>query len=365
MRPLGAFGRGWEWALAAAGAVYTGLYLLLIYLLQIPALAAHVDTRLLRDYGAMSVVADAEPPHDFEADRHLAVFAFHAIGVALLYCVAVTAVTSSGLERQRLKQLQSPPVPSRGRRRASAGVVAASSAPSGSSLPALGVGVGSTPAMAALVEESESESEVESDGEEENGDGDGEEEHHPLHQVLKEFAQWFVARYGLYLCFLVYIILALERPTVLGFVFMLFVMVGAVLPGLVFRSCAPLLLVYTGCYAAAVYWFGAVGLRNGYFPPDVVRRLGAIGLVPMDPFTDGWLIAGVPLFMTVRRVLCDWGVVECTFILCVSTSRLLSSPPPITHCRPCSASPGTTARRSSSRPGRTAPSRRCQQQQQS
>jgi hypothetical protein len=40
--------------------------------------------------------------------------------------------------------------------------------------------------------------------------------------------------------------------------------------------------------------------RNGYFPPAVERRLGAIGLVPMDPFTDGWLIAGVPLFMTVR-----------------------------------------------------------------
>lgn len=358
MRPLGAFGRRWELALAAAGAVYTGLYLLLIYLLQIPALAAHVDTRLLRDYGAMSVVADAEPPHDFEADRHLAVFAFHAIGVALLYCVAATAVTSSGLERQRLKQLQSPPVPSRGRRRTSAGVVAAASAPSGSPLPALGVGVGSTPAMAALVEESESESEseAESDGEE-GGDGDGEEEHHPLHQVLKEFAQWFVARYGLYLCFLVYIILALERPTVLGFVFMLFVMVGAVLPGLVFRSCAPLLLVYTGCYAAAVYWFGAVGLRNGYFPPDVVRRLGAIGLVPMDPFTDGWLIAGVPLFMTVRCVKLDVHIHP----MCLILAPLL----PPSHYRPCSALPGTTARRSSSRPGRTAPSRRCQQQQQS
>lgn len=310
MRPLGAFGRGWERALAAAGAVYTGLYLLLIYLLQIPALAKHLDARVVRDYGAMSTVvatdADAHASSVFEADRHLAVFSFHTIGVALLYCVAAAAVTSASLERRRQRQLQSPPVASRGRRRTSAGVVA-SSAPaggsgSGSPLPAgLGlVGGSMQTTMAALVEESESDVDSDGEGEEDGADGEGEEEHHPFHQVLKEFAQWFVARYGLYLCFLVYIILALERPTVLGFVFMLFVMVGAVLPGLVFRSCAPLLLVYTGCYAAAVYWFGAVGLRNGYFPPDIERRLAAIGLVPMDPFTDGWLIAGVPLFMTVR-----------------------------------------------------------------
>ena len=52
----------------------------------------------------------------------------------------------------------------------------------------------------------------------------------------------------------VYVILALQRPTVLGFVFMTIVIVGAVLPDFVFRQCAPLLLMYTGCYAVTVYW---------------------------------------------------------------------------------------------------------------
>ena len=114
---------------------------------------------------------------------------------------------------------------------------------------------------------------------------------------LQSFAQWLVAKYGLYLCFLVYIILALQRPTVLGFVFMAIVMIGAVLPDFVFRACAPVLLVYTAGYAAAVYWFGSVAIRNGYFAADAEKLLAPIGLVVMDPFSNGWLVAGVPLCM--------------------------------------------------------------------
>lgn len=111
------------------------------------------------------------------------------------------------------------------------------------------------------------------------------------------FAQWLVAKYGLYLCTLVYIILALQRPTVLGFVFMAIVMVGAVLPDFVFRACAPALLVYTSGYAAAVYWFGSVAVRNNYFGADADKLLKPIGLVIVDPFLDGWLVAGIPLCM--------------------------------------------------------------------
>lgn len=67
-------------------------------------------------------------------------------------------------------------------------------------------------------------------------------------------AEKFTAYYGMYLCFIVYVILALQRPTVLGFVFMVIVMVGAALPDFIFRLCAPTLLMYTGCYSAVVYW---------------------------------------------------------------------------------------------------------------
>eukprot|EP00624_Nannochloropsis_granulata_P005297 evm.model.NODE_37437_length_30217_cov_24.682034.8 len=111
------------------------------------------------------------------------------------------------------------------------------------------------------------------------------------------FAQWLVAKYGLYFCTLVYIILALQRPTILGFVFMSIVMVGAVLPDFVFRACAPVLLVYTGGYAAAVYWFGSVAIRKNYFGAEAEKLLEPIGLVIVDPFSKGWLVAGIPLCM--------------------------------------------------------------------
>lgn len=323
VRPLGAFGRGWEMTLASSGAAYTSLYLLLVYTLQIPALAKRLDMDVMRNYGAMSMHESTNP--------HVAVFAFHVIGISLLYVVAAAVVASTTLEQRRLQQL--PAAPRGNRRRTSAGT-----APTLTALQLQQQQVGSASPVVGEEDQPRRRQDVlglvsDSEGEEGEEGEDTEEEHHPLHQAVKEFAQWFVARYGLYLCFLVYIILALERPTILGFVFMLFVMVGAVLPGLIFRSYAPLLLVYTGCYAAAVYWFGAVALRylpiylhacllacccclllfirsftfvhstrncfrNDFFPPAVERTLGAIGLVPMDPFSDGWLIAGVPLFMT-------------------------------------------------------------------
>lgn len=46
--------------------------------------------------------------------------------------------------------------------------------------------------------------------------------------------------------------------------------------------------------------FGSVVIRNEYLlssTHDLIR----VGLPPIDPFTNGWLVAGVPLYMAVRK----------------------------------------------------------------
>ena len=346
----------WETGMAVAGAVYVGVYLLLIYLFQMAAVARRVNVSDYRQYGIMNVVLPTPTSAPLRPSQ-LAVFILHVCALGLLYMLSTSIITtkvlslaawtaggassSAALQVQPgpnqaglahvdgeddddfLPPAQCPPishVSSSSREGdvllAATGALTAGDVGGGGG----GGGAGMPESQRRLVGASSTASYTTGAQDDalfttgmksmqfvdENTTGAPDAARTAgaaaasspgSSSNLQSFAQWLVAKYGLYLCFLVYIILALQRPTVLGFVFMAIVMIGAVLPDFVFRACAPVLLVYTGGYAAAVYWFGSVAIRNSYFAADAEKLLAPIGLVVMDPFSNGWLVAGVPLCM--------------------------------------------------------------------
>lgn len=348
----------WETGLAMAGTVYVGAYLMFIYLFQMAAVARRVNVSDYRQYGVMNVVLH-HPTSTPLRSSQMAVFVLHVCALGLLYMLSASIVTTKllclatgtagGNSSLAALQVQPdsdqvglepidgedndnilPPVQRSSVSYVSRDSYVSNDLPAATGALTAGVGRGGAGAGAGgeargageacmrasqsgLVATSTASFTTSTQDElffstkmgsmrsiDENttaDDGDAAASSTASSSNPHLFAQWLVAKYGLYFCTLVYIILALQRPTILGFVFMSIVMVGAVLPDFVFRACAPVLLVYTGGYAAAVYWFGSVAIRKNYFGAEAEKLLEPIGLVIVDPFSKGWLVAGIPLCM--------------------------------------------------------------------
>ena len=98
-----------------------------------------------------------------------------------------------------------------------------------------------------------------------------------------------------YLCCTFYIGLALERPTVLGFVFCLIVFAGSLNPKLVFQRGTPIILTYTILYAAVRYVYSMLISLDGSLSLNETGE--EIGLSGMDPFNYGWFPASCSVFI--------------------------------------------------------------------
>jgi len=328
--------RVWESVLVTVGGIYVAGYLMLIYLFQTTVIARRIDAAEFRRYGIMNVV-QTSPNASPVPGSHLVVFILHVATLGMLFVLATSIMTSKALSKRGKSsrrtssaalQVQpdldlasvadrqaygddnddnasynSDPLPVQRATNDSDMTTRHSDPMTGRS----GTDGNQIDSQAILRGTSSSTSFMTGIQDEcllANLDQRVDPcslQASPLppaqNSTVQAIAQWLVAKYGLYVCFLVYITLALQRPTILGFVFMAIVMVAAVVPNFVFRACAPVLLVYTTGYAAAVYWFGSVAIRNGYFATDAGDLLGPLGLVNMDPFRNGWWIAGIPLCM--------------------------------------------------------------------